>query len=334
MRKPFGLVMVSLAVGAVFLAGCKKDDGSGPTTDPPGVVNESTAMQYSAQTDAFVQNDEVTFADSAVTDANYSTFGKVDSAIVPYRWGRFINPGGITRTETVTVLPGDTLAIVKVDKDINGNFAILAKAQPTDTAFILIQKPFHDHSVRYILFKRITRTGFFMGRWLAVASSLVNGATVPPDNNISIQSATVYYSNGDSLTVTNPDTTFLLYRWLNWFVRTRKDVPVYVPGDRVKLSVTVVSKDASGDLVALRYGVFGRYHKRALLDLVPGSEVDHHDGTFTRTYVTSTNPLRYLYMHYHTGWFNLGIDAVTKSTFTDSSAPYSAAWWGVPYRVN
>lgn len=332
MKKSLFLLLMALAVLGLFVVGCKKSDqGPDAQVDPPGVTDETSALKYAATSEAFVQNDELTFADQAVENSNTSTFGKVDSAIIPVRWGRFINPGGITRTLTVTVLPGDTVAIVNVQREVLGNFAILAKTNPQDTVFYLVQKPFHDHTNRNIVFKRVTRTGLFMGRWVPVASSLIDGATVPPDNKISITRVALYYPNGDSLIVTNPDTTFLLYRWVRMFVPTRKDVPQFAPGDRVIIQVTVLSKDATGDFVALRYGVNAMHHKRALLDLI--SEVNNGDGTYTRVFETSRNPLRYLFVHYHTGWFHMGIDAVTKETLFQNPAPYSASWWGVPYRV-
>ncbi len=334
MKRSLEVLLTGFAVFALFIAGCKKSDqGPDTQTDPPGVTDETTAMKYAATTDGFVTNDEVTFVDQAVEDPNSSTFGKVDSAIIPVRWGRFINPGGITRTVTVTVLPGDTLAIVNIQKDILGNFAILAKSSPTDTSFFLVQKPFHDHASRNVIMKRITRTGYFMGRWLPVASSLVEGGTVAPNDNIRIARAVSYFASGDSLVVDNPDSTYLRYRWTYLFAPGRHNVPEFLPGQRVRLAVTVVSKDPTGDFVTLRYGVDGTHHKRALLDLVPGSEVNNGDGTFTRVYETSKNPARFLYMHYHTGWFNFGIDAITKATVLENPAPYSASWWGIPYRV-
>lgn len=332
MKKSLVLLLMVLGIFGLLVVGCKNSDqGPAAQTDPPGVTDETTAMQYAATNDAFVQNDVTTFVDQAVENPNTSTFGKVDSAIIPVRWGRFINPGGITRTVTVTVLAGDSIAVVNVQREILGNFAILAKSNPQDTMFFLVQKPFHDHTNRNIIFKRVSRGGLFVDRWLPVATSLVDGATVPPDNKISITRVTVYYANGDSLVVTNPDTTYLLYRWVRLIVPARKDVPGFTPGDRMNLQVTVVSKDSSGDFVALRYGVNALNHKRALLDIV--SEVNNGDGSYTRVYETSRNPMRYLFMHYHTGWFHLGIDAVTKETLLQNPAPYSASWWGVPYRV-
>jgi hypothetical protein len=39
------------------------------------------------------------------------------------------------------------------------------------------------------------------------------------------------------------------------------------------------------------------------------------------------------YIHFHRGFFHLGLDAITRATLMDDSAPYSVSWWGIPYRV-
>ena len=79
-------------------------------------------MQYFAKNDEFVANDEETFADKAVETFDYGTFGKVDAAITPLRWGRFVT--SVTRTVTTTIQPGDTIAIAVVDKNIIGTLKI------------------------------------------------------------------------------------------------------------------------------------------------------------------------------------------------------------------
>ena len=50
-------------------------------------------------------------------------------------------------------------------------------------------------------------------------------------------------------------------------------------------------------------------------------------GFYTRTYEKQV-PVRL-----YPGYFHFGIDAVTHATLFDDVAPYSVAWWGVPYRV-
>ena len=39
------------------------------------------------------------------------------------------------------------------------------------------------------------------------------------------------------------------------------------------------------------------------------------------------------YVHFHRGFFHMGIDAITRATLMDDVAPYSVSWWGIPYRV-
>ena len=57
----------------------------------------------------------------------------------------------------------------------------------------------------------------------------------------------------------------------------------------------------------------------------------NNGGVYTRVYETTRK--RPVFMHFHRGWFTMGIDAVTHETLFDDQAPYSASWWGVPYRV-
>jgi len=318
-------------VVAMLLAGCKNNNGPAGQTDPPGVVDESSALKYATQNQPFVQNDEQTYADQDTSASNSSTFMKVDTAIIPVRWGRFIDKNGITRT--FTIVANDSVAFVTIHRVVNGNFVILVRNKPPQdtTKFYLVQKAFTDTTHRIVIFKRVSFTGLFINRWVPVATSLVSGGTLPPNNNVTITNVVLYYPTGDSLVVTNPDTTFLLFRWVNMVVHTVKDVPIFVAGDRIRLRATVVSSDATGDIVALRYGVNVSQHKRALLTLV--SSEDNGDGTYTRVYETPLNPLAYLYMHVFSGWFHFGVDAITYATLFDDSAPYSASWWAIPYRV-
>ena len=86
---------------------------------------------------------------------------------------------------------------------------------------------------------------------------------------------------------------------------------------------------ADTDLVALRFGFDGTRERRAKLAMT--SQVANGDGTFTRVFeVSKTTPL---FMHFHTGWFNMGVEAMTKATLYDDQAPYTVSWWGIPYRI-
>ena len=84
-------------------------------------------------------------------------------------------------------------------------------------------------------------------------------------------------------------------------------MPEFLAGQALKLQVTVVSASADTDFVALRYGVSGNNHKRVRLALV--SEANNGNGTYTRVFeIARTAPS---IVHFHRGWFHMGVDAVT-----------------------
>ncbi len=325
MKRSTMVLMGAVMMTGLLVTGCKKDGGPDEAA-PVGVTNEEQAMIYFAKNDEFVANDEQTFADQSIQTFDYGTFGKIDAAITPLRWGRIVS--SVTRTVTTTVQPGDTIAIAVVDKNITGTLKIRGLNQNGDT--VNIDKPFNDVSKRNIIFKRVNRnTEKYWLNWVPVATSLVDGGTASPNNQIDITKLVLYTSTTDTITITDPNGYYLRYRWLNLFKGGRKDVPEFIAGQALKLQVTVVSSSPDTDFVALRFGVDGTNHKRVRLALV--SETNNGNGTYTRVFeIARTAPQ---FMHFHRGWFHMGVDAVTRATLMDDAAPYSVSWWGVPYRV-
>jgi hypothetical protein len=325
MKKSLAVMWTAVALVGLMIVGCNKNDGTGPGDQAPsGVTNEQQALKYYAENDEFVKNDDETYTDNTVDPIEYGTFGKIDASIIPFRFGRFVT--SVTRTLTTTIQPGDSVAIVRVDKDIFGTLKILAKVNVTDTAFTLIQKPFHDKSTRNVVFKRFDRDPVrFWLNWLPVATSLVDGGTAPPNDKIDITKVQLFTPGGDTITVTDPNNTYLRYKWLRRLLNGAKDVPEFMGGQAVKLQATVVSASADTDLVALRYGFKGIQKRRTLMTLV--SEVNN-GGVYTRVYEKTWNA------HFHQGLFNAGVDAATKETlFDNDTTKYSVSWWGIPYRV-
>jgi len=309
----------------ILIAGCTKDNG-GPVTDvpPPGVTNETQAMQSMASSDQFVENEEVTMADQSMETMDYGTFGKIDAAITPLRWGRFVT--SVTTTVTATVLPGDTIAIAHVSKLISGSLKVRGTTGAGDT--VTITKPFTDSAAHNIIFKRVARLATLYWRnWVPVATSLVDGGTTPAPAgaSINITRLDVFLPQGDTITVTDPTNYYLRYRWVGLFTGGRKDCPVFAGGDQIKLRATVVSESPDTDIVVLRFGFDVLHRRRVRMAVV--SEVHNLDGTYTREYELSW------FANFHPGYFHAGVDAVTRATLFDDSAPYSVSWWGVPYRV-
>jgi hypothetical protein len=316
-----------IALIAVLAGGCKNSTGPDEGSAPSGVTNEEQAMTYFAKSDEFVTNDEVTFADQAIQPFDYGTFGKIDAAVTPIRWGRFVT--SVTRTVTTVVQPGDTLALSKVEKTIVGTLKIRAITLAGDT--VTIEKPYTNQSTRNVIFKRVdsSRARYWLN-WVPVATSLVQGGTSAPNNTVNITKLVLTLASNDTITVTDPTGYYLRYRWLKIFKGGRVDLPELAGGQAVKLAVTVVSASADTDLVALRFGFDAGHQKRVRLALA--SQVNNGNGTFTRVFeVSRTTPV---YMHFHRGSFHLGVEAMTKATLFDDAAPYSVSWWGIPYRVN
>jgi len=313
-----------LAFTGIAITGCTKDV-TAPENEqaPAGVTNEIEAMKLMASQDEFVQNDEQTFEDREIEPMETGTFGKIEAEITPLRFGRFIT--SVTRTITVTVAPGDSIAVAHVRKDIEGIFKIKGINGVGDT--VLVEKPFEDRATRNVIFKRINRDNArFWRNWFPVATSLVDGGTISNSpSQIDLTKLQMFLPNGDTVTVTDPNSFYLRYRWLRLFDGGRKDIPELRGGDRVILQATLASASPDTDIVALRLGYGPGNHRRTRMELV--SEFDNGDGTFTRVYQKAW------FCHFHTGFFHAGVVAVTKETLFDDAAPYAASWWGIPYRV-
>ncbi len=320
MKKSLALLWTIAATVGLLVVGCNKNT-NGPEDDgiaPPGVTDEQSAMKYYAINDEFVKNDEQTFADQDVQPTDYGYLSSIlDPPIIPLRWGRFID--SVSYRFTLEIQTGDTIAIGRLHKNINGRLKIKG-LRGTDT--VLVVKPFRDISDRNIIFKRIRREPKrFWLNWLPVATSLVQGDT-PANRDINITQIDLI-ARGRTVTITDPLNFYLRYHWLRLHNQGNDDVATFNGGDSVKVRVTLTSTSTSPDtdLVALRFGFNSLYKNRAKMNLVSQSE---RTKIFERTF----------YVHPRPGFFHAAVEAATKATlFDDDPLKYSVSWWGVPYRV-
>jgi hypothetical protein len=322
MKRSLALLWTIAATVGLLVVGCNKNTtGPDDETAPAGVTDEESAMKVSAENDEFVKNDELTFADQEIAATDYSYIsGQIQSDITPLRWGRFIS--SITRQVTVTRQPGDSIAVARVHKTINGTLKIRAITQIGDT--VLIQKPFSDQSDRNILFKRVGRdVKRFWRNWVPVATSLVDGGT--PNGQIDIKSIELRTRGGQVITITDPLRTFLRYRWLR-FLNGDRDMLEFNGTDSVHVKVTLESASPDTDLVALRFGMNSLFRNRAGMRLT--SQTTGGTLGYIKTYE------RTFFVHNRPGFFHAAVDAMTKATlFNSDTTAYSVSWWGVPYRV-
>ncbi len=310
--------------GALLMSGCKKDSSGPNDMGSSQAAMVQSAMESSAATDAFVSNDELAFADSRVAPTNYDeTLAKLDSAVTPLRWGRFIT--SITRTATIASTSGDTAGVVRIERTIVGVLKIQTSGGDT------LSKPFTDKSVRDVIVRRLPHSdSTAVLTWRPVATSLVSGSTqnlTGTGNSIAITQV-VINAGGNTLTITNPLTFWLRYGWGLGFRDCKANVPEFKMNDSLVVNATVMSQSADTDMVVLRHG-FGLqslHFRRGRMSLVSQTGPDAN-GFYTRVYELHLQP------RFGLGFFHVGIDAVTRATLYDSSAPYSVSWWGVPYAV-
>lgn len=325
-----------LLAGSLFLAGCNKEDAIvDPANQPPaGVTDERSAIQQSALGDEYSSNSEPTMEDGEMQPASYESSGgisseigvEIDAAIRPLRFGRFIHR--VVRNVEVEFESGDSVAEAKVTKDIYGVFKVRGISGEGDT--VTVEKEFHDRSMKRVIFRRIARDPVrFWRNWVPVATSLVVGGTVEPNDNIVIVKSELFLPNGDTVVVTDPLEHFLRYRWVRLLDSLlhpdRPPVPELEAEQQLTMRVTLVSASPDTDLIALRFASDAFRKHRLRMRLV--SEEDNGDGTFTRVYdrMWTVPAVR--------GHFHVAIDAMTHGTLFDDAEPYSACWWGVPYRV-
>jgi hypothetical protein len=327
MKRSLATLWATMAVVGLLVTGCNKDNVVESTGDnpPAGVTDESSARASYATSDDFVQNDVQTIDDEDMQPTDYGTFGKINAAITPLRWGRFVTSVTTTIMRD-SVASGDSIAVVRVHRVISGTLKIKGINGTGDT--VVVSKPFTDNSDRNLIFKRVAReTKRYWLNWLPVATSLVDGGT--PSGEINITQVDLFTAN-DTLTVTDPLSYYLRYFWRApyRYYRSNVDVPNIAAGAPVTIQVTVVSSSSDTDLVALRYGVAPLLHLKRRMRMQLVSETNNGDGTYTRVFETQFN------MHFHRGFFHAAVDAATKATlFDDDPNQYAVSWWAVPYRV-
>ncbi len=327
------LAALSLAA-LLVVTGCTREDSIvDPLNQPPaGVTNEEGAIKYLALADGFSSNTEVTMNDGEMYPADYGTVGKISADITPLRFGRFIR--SVTRTVEVTFENGDSIAIANVTRDLLGVFRIRGINGDEDT--VTVEKEFHDRSMKRVFFRRIAHDSERWWRnWIPVGTSLEEGGTVEPNDNIHIRMVELFLPNGDTVVVTDPLSHIMRYRWEKMLGmgdgmrdsdgHDRPPVPELADGQQLTMRVTVLSASPDTDLVALRFGCSAFHKRRVRMGIV--SEEDNGDGTWTRSYerMWSVPPDR--------GFFHVAVDAMTHGTIFDDEEPYSVSWWGVPYRV-
>jgi hypothetical protein len=342
--KKLQLAVLVIAAGLLFgLIGCTKDNG----VIPPVTLTDQQALQAEVvnadSVAAFSSSDETTIDDNGMRNPEYDGFAKLDPAelthlgtifgdtITPVRWGRRIFWNQVTRHYDVVISPGDSSALVTINKVLPGEFWIGVGIRTLDTVIVdsIIKKPFTEVVTRKVRFIRVARTDNPLRNWVPVAITMVLGHTRPDSlKNFSITSLELEHIGHFDTTYTDPLNTWFR---LGLF---RGSIPRFRLGDSVRVRVTVNSSDDSAEIAHLRYGIAGdgAERRRTVMHLVSTSG---GPGNYTRVYqrvfvarLTTLLPAGILAAR-----FNAVVDVMSWSSIYVSDAPFTNEFWGTPYIV-
>jgi hypothetical protein len=291
----------------VVLAALLAAAGCAPAGDDDTAIKSLLAASgYTSDDNAAAYGSE----DSAVADGDPDPLPTtLDRTRPPFvRFRRHVRRAGITRTVNVTIpaYPGwpDTTALATITAHIHGTFFTT-----TDTArnhATAWRKPFHDVAVRRVLLGR-DDAGWHIRKLTPLAFTTVDAAW---DLRITRLTAANLVS-GDTFVLTDPDTLL-----------AKEQLPTWLPGDSVRITLELAS---TGDScwAFLHHGRPRRpnglwrhpYLKLATLtfERVWDINVETYDGPEIRPSC-----------HDAIGWGSL---------YADTTAPYVAVAWGLPYVV-
>ncbi|MFI5371667.1 MAG: hypothetical protein ACHQ52_08920 [Candidatus Eisenbacteria bacterium] len=302
MRSVSNLVATALlALAIAALAGCGKS-GSSLSPDTGGTsgsvdqiqVNDALAAHPEVLDDGGLSSDP---AQTSLTAGDGATPASVDAAIRPLFFWRHITRSD--RTFEFAFSDTDstgrpTRALVTVFRNLGGQFNIVVGDSGSMGNGSVIHKPLVDHWVRRIELRRMRITAAGDAVWRIVAASAVR--ITSKDATAHIQSVRVQTAGLDT-TLVDPLQLFRLRALLR-----------FAPDTPVTITVTTTHNDD----VVLLYAADRRFHFK-----------NNGDGTYSGTWATPDWP----------GLRHVGIDALTRGTLFDDSAPYDSQAWMMPYVV-
>ena len=273
------------------------------------------------------QNDEESIksllASSGYTeDGQASNYGANDSTLeeggagvgldryerIPFvRFRRYIPPGGVTRNVNVTIpaYPGwdDTTALATITLDINGE--LRTAFDTTANPIPVWRKPFSDQWTRQVFFTK-DETGWHI-RKLSPLRVVTRNA--PYELNI-VRVQMVSHIAGDTFDLATTDTLL-----------AKEDLPCFLPNDTAQVIVTV---ESTGDSC----WAFIHHGRAARPRIWRQPYLRTSTWTFERTWILGDEqydrPEVRGSIHDAIGWGSL---------WSDTTAPYVASAWGIPYVV-
>lgn len=316
MQQQGHILLAILLLAGLILSGCSKSvNGPNTTFDQRDIA----AMKKMIESDPLFTSDPSILDDGDVVTFGPTSLGKVTSPISPIGWGRWVTSRSMdTQFENVN----DTTVVATVTHTIKGDLIILVKSGVRDSV-TRIKKPFTTVTTRKVKFYREGKTGDPSFDWRPNEVSGVKGGTV--GSQITIHKVEVNIGN-DTYTITDPTSDFFQLGRMG-----RRPLPVLNPGQPMRIRVTLTSADPDTDWVSL--------HRPSMMVMIgPNHQIR---ALHIRMHLVSQAPagsnFERVYEYSWTGNFvgrhTVFVEAITRSSLFDDTAPFSTQLWGVPYVV-
>jgi hypothetical protein len=237
------------------------------------------------------------------------------------RFGRHITD----RERTFTFDVQDDTAYAEMHRSMSGNFYVIA-FDSNHTMVDSFVKAFSEEIERRV---RFVRTDSSSNRpWRIEGITIGFGGA---GNKVRITGLSFYTLSGtDALynyTADNASEVFI----------PRNDLPVFNPGDTLRIELTVENDDPvfdmgnidSGERVAMHYGRGrGERARRRLNDAGVFGDVAADDNVFTKLWRAHT-----IRPNHQARVFNMHYDLIDNATLFISDGGYNTAVWSLPYRI-
>lgn len=320
MRREFAGAVVFIVALAFAISGCAKSImGPEATIDKQDL---SELQQLIKEDPQFSGNTE-TLNDGEPVQFGVQSGNTIAVKIYPRAWGRrIISTTRDVQYETVN----DSTVIATITNTIKGDVIIIAKSSPQDTVIKKITKPFTEVTTHKLKFYHLVRADSTKRHWRPSEISAVKGGTEGSLVTINKVEVTV---GTNSYTITDPTNYFMKVKY--GFGRL---LPILTPNQPIKVHVTLTSSDPDTDWVSLhRPPMISMDMMRGFTPIKPLH--------IKMTLVSQTQVGAAYERVYEYSWSNHGfggrhtvfVDALTKGSLYDDTAPFSTQLWGIPYIV-
>ncbi|MBI3586140.1 MAG: hypothetical protein HY088_03295 [Ignavibacteriales bacterium] len=319
MRRELGFAIAAVVLLGLLISGCSKSV-MGPESQ---IDNQDLSqLQQLIKEDPLFSGNTETLNDGEPVQFNVQSGNTIAAKIYPRAWGRRIISTTLdTKYETVN----DTTVVATVTNTIQGEVIILAKSSATDTTTTKVVKPFTEVTTHKLKFYRLSAIGN-PRHWRPAEISATKGGTV--GSQVTINKVEV--SIGDkSYTITDPNEHFIKVRFPG-----DHRIPPLVLTPKVLVRVTLTSSDPDTDWVSI--------HRPSIITLLSWPEMPRLGKPLhlKMKLISQTQIGSAFERVYEDTWagsifdhYTFFIDALTKGSLFDDTAPFSTQLWGIPYIV-